>query len=371
MESIIKHEIAFFDFIRGWAAIFVFFHHAAILGGGPSLFAGHLGQEAVNAFMLASGFLIYYQCSISKSYDGFRTIRGFHSFYIRRFFRIAPAYYVSLIVALSISAFLGESREAIAEILPSSATSMDRYYINDYLANFIMHVSFIFGMIPDYAFSTPLPDWSLGLEMQFYFIFPFLFIFLRRNFILFFLILLVTMLLIYQYLSFLSIKFPMPSFLPLKFHNFAAGMALSHLYLNKESSRNWVIVCITLTFLTIGNKTSIIPALFVFGWWYLVLDGKNVRKVKIYADLLFKHKSSKALADISYSVYITHLMIMLPYFAFTLKRIDVTLINWLLNSLLLFAIVSIISYTVYRYIELPGINLGKTIIDSRRNLARE
>lgn len=230
-----KHDVAFLDFLRGWSAVLVFFHHSAILGGGPSFLSGHIGQEAVNAFMMASGFLIYFQCSISRTYFGLENKIGIKNFYIRRFFRIAPAYYFCLIIALTASDYLGFSRESIAEILPNTITDMDRYYITNPFQSFLIHASFIFGVLPSYSFSTPLPDWSLGLEMQFYLVFPVLFFFYKKNFAFVFIITILGMFIVTLIAKKIGYIFPMPSFLPLKFHNFAAGIALAYLLLNKQN----------------------------------------------------------------------------------------------------------------------------------------
>ena len=368
MNHTIKHDIALFDFLRGWAALFVFFHHAAILGGGPYLLQGVLGHEAVNAFMLASGFLIFYQASISKSYQGLKTKAGIKNFYIRRFFRIAPAYYVVFIIALLSSVYIGMAREIISDIFPNTATNMDRYFIEDYITSFFMHITFFFGLIPQYAFSTPLPDWSLGLEMQFYLIFPLLFVFYKKNFS----IALTGTLIIMMALSVLSFKaglhFPMPSFLPLKFHNFAAGITLAYLYINTQETpfsfnpSNIFIICITLLFLTIGNETLLIPVGFIAIWWFLILDDKKTKRLKSLINIIFKHKSSKFLADISYSLYIIHLLVMIPYFSLVLSGSEMPELIWLGHSLIILCIVMLLSLFSYRFIELPGIDIGKRLI---------
>ena len=95
------------------------------------------------------------------------------AFWLRRFFRIAPAYYLLLIVALLIGPWLGECRTLIAGPFPGTTTPIERYTDASF-ANIAAHVSFVFGALPAYAFRTPLPDWSIGLEMQFYAVFPFL-----------------------------------------------------------------------------------------------------------------------------------------------------------------------------------------------------
>ena len=298
MHTAIKHDVAFFDFLRGWSAVLVFFHHAAILGGGPSFLSGQIGQEAVNAFMVASGFLIYFQCATSRSYDQLQSWNGMRNFYIRRFFRIAPAYYFALIAALLISTYLGQCREQIAEVLPSSATSMDRYYIKDYLFSALIHLSFVFGMLPQYSFSTPLPDWSLGLEMQFYLIFPLLYAGCRRNFIIFMPLSLLLMAGIWGLLSRAGVHYPMPSILPLKFHNFAAGMAWAYLMLNTSISlkSRLIVMSTALIFLILGNRSPFMPVLFVLGCW--LLNAPSRERGAGFLECIFAHRSSKFLADI-------------------------------------------------------------------------
>lgn len=148
-------------------------------------------------------------------------------------------------------------------------TDMSRYYIVDPIQSFFIHASFVFGFLPSYSFSTPLPDWSLGLEIQFYLIFPVLFFFYRKNFIVFLVLFLVGMRVIRNISDQVGYRFPMPSYLPLKFHNFSAGIALAYLLLNKDkkSGAHYFIIFITLVFLYIGNRTLYMPLLFIFTWW--------------------------------------------------------------------------------------------------------
>lgn len=364
MQTIIKHDIAFLDFLRGWSALLVFFHHAAILGGGSGIIGGPIGQEAVNAFMLASGFLIYFQCSIGRSYYGLQTKLGIKNFYIRRFFRIAPAYYFCLIIALLFAEYLGISREGIADTLPNTMTDMGRYYIADPIQSFFIHASFIFGVLPSYSFSTPLPDWSLGLEMQFYLIFPALFYFYRKNFTVFFVSFLVLMIVVWEVSNLIGFSFPMPSYLPLKFHNFSAGIALAYLLLNKEekSKSYYFIVIVTLVFLLIGNRTLYVPLLFIFSWWWICIADINQNVFLTFMQRTFSHKSSKFLAEMSYSVYIFHLVLMLPFFAFVLKDGKIGIATWLLSSIFLLGLTITMSLFIYKYIEIPGINIAKRLV---------
>ncbi len=359
-----NQDVPFFDALRGWAAVAVFAHHAAILGGGPGFLRGDLGQESVNAFMMASGFLIYYQACVSKTYEGLRTRAGITSFYIRRFFRIATLYYAALAVALLMAPYLGEGREQIAQIIPSSATSMDRYYIHDIPLNALLHATFLFGFLPGHAFSTPLPDWSLGLEMQFYAIFPLLFFLFRNAFIRSLCVIAGIMFCIEAGLYAAGIVFPMPSLLFLKFQNFAAGIAIAHLYLNKDMvmSRKLLVMAVGIIVLVNGNMSAPMPLLFLCACWLLIFHDRITMPLRALANRILDWKIHRFLADMSYAVYLIHLLLMIPYFAHVAQP-KPSIPEWALQTGTLFAAVILLAMLAHYAIEKPGIHLGKMLVD--------
>ncbi|HAT30970.1 MAG TPA: acyltransferase, partial [Janthinobacterium sp.] len=128
---------------------------------------------AVDLFMLLSGFLMTHHYLLRREREPWESAPTWHIFWVRRFFRIAPLYYALLVVALLAGPYLGQMRHEIAVVWPNTATSASRYY-DASLGNILAHISFVFGAVPKYSFETPLPDWSIGLEMQFYLAFPFM-----------------------------------------------------------------------------------------------------------------------------------------------------------------------------------------------------
>src|SRR6185503_13989003 len=94
-------------------------------------------------------------------------------FYVRRFFRIAPLYYVLLAVFFLTGPAMAGCREGLAQYFPDTANDPDRYLDRSF-ENIAMHVSFLFGLSKTYVVRTTMPDWSISLEMQFYWAFPFL-----------------------------------------------------------------------------------------------------------------------------------------------------------------------------------------------------
>ncbi|MFM9916820.1 MAG: acyltransferase family protein [Rhizobacter sp.] len=351
-------QLRFFDFLRGWAALLVFLHHAALLGNGPALLSdGRVGEQAVNAFMFASGFLIYYQSAINASYGGFASMGGTCNFYIRRFFRIAPVYYVALALAFMAGTQLGEARQAIAAFAPQTRTDLSRYFMADPLGNALMHVSFLFGLFPRFAFSTPLPDWSLGLEMQFYLVFPVIFLALRKRFLPMMFVLLLTALAVRLGLKLEGIAYPMPSFLPLKFHNFAAGMAIAYLHLN-PTVRRWPLLALILSSVGVGERSLWMPAIVLI--CHSLLHQPESGHARL--DALFGHWTSRWLADLSYSVYILHLLVVLPVFAWAVPFTSVSMTDWWAVSLATLGVVLILSWAVMHWVEAPGIQIGKRLL---------
>ncbi|MEI9997914.1 MAG: hypothetical protein WDO13_01465 [Verrucomicrobiota bacterium] len=94
--------------------------------------------------------------------------------------------------------------------------------------NLLLHATYLFGLIPEYAYRTPLPDWSLSLEMQFYAVFPFIVVLARR---IGWLPASVTVFCIGTVLALATsaagLHYPVPTFLPLKLHLFLAGMLVA------------------------------------------------------------------------------------------------------------------------------------------------
>ena len=127
---------------------------------------------AVDLFMILSGFLMIYTMSERSSVEPAQQWSTFLRFYVRRFRRIAPAYYLTLIVVvLCAPSFLGgydQLNNLIADLFAPLASDYS-------LSGLLWHFTFLFGLHPIQSSSTMLPDWSLSLEMQFYAVFPLIF----------------------------------------------------------------------------------------------------------------------------------------------------------------------------------------------------
>ena len=148
-----------------------------------------------------------------------------------------------LIVAFVVGGHIYSDRVFIDESLGRSVQAASRY-LDSSFENFFVHATFLFGLIPAYSYRTPLPDWSIGLEVQFYLVFPLIAIlanrygWLRATFCA-----LIVGVLIAGLFKILHVRYPMSSFLPLKFHIFAAGMLVGA-YCSTAFANRLVVICV-------------------------------------------------------------------------------------------------------------------------------
>jgi len=119
----------------------------------PWLRTGYLW---VDGLLLLSGFLLY--LPMARAMEAGRQAPGFAGFYTRRFFRIVPTYVLHLLVIF------------LAVALPEKRYATWWEALRDWLA----HLSFTHPWFPFSSLHTPLNGalWTLGVEVQFYLLFP-------------------------------------------------------------------------------------------------------------------------------------------------------------------------------------------------------
>jgi peptidoglycan/LPS O-acetylase OafA/YrhL len=362
------NDTIFLNLFRAIAASWVMITHCLLWSGGR-IPLGFDPKMAVDLFMVISGFLMMY--TVDKGTTSPRQWSTWRRFYLRRFFRIAPAYYVALIAM----AFLWpEVSKAIHALQSLNANWSQQYWPQNQdlgVISILLHMTFIFGFSPTYSFSTALPDWSLSLEMQFYAAFPFIFIFTRRlGFASVCLSLsLVAMGFSWQYLHGVEKgalpAFDEPSLLMFKLPMFIVGMLICEGGLARRSSLiviALVVFVISARWYAVGAYTLFVTvAAIAYFWWF----GTPQRLKPIVSS-----KAVQFLSDTSYSVYLFH------FFA-------ITLIGWPIFRVLLNAgvglgvsrigltvsVVSVVyplAWVIYRAIEVPGIRLGKIMVGRKQ-----
>src|SRR5450830_1870572 len=166
--SISVQRLDYMNVARGCAILMVIFVHTAQAVPGLSFFASAIaqyGQFGVQLFFVASAYTLCLSFE-NRSNES----KPIFYFYIRRFFRIAPLYYIAIVVYFlffTLKKFYSEG----------SVSSFYPYSISDVLANiFLIH-----GFIPSANNNIVPGGWSIGTDMAFYLVFPFLFAFLKNG----------------------------------------------------------------------------------------------------------------------------------------------------------------------------------------------
>ena len=165
-----KH-IGSLDGLRGLAALWVLLGHACLLSRFNVPILARPGN-AVDLFMILSGFLMMFHYGQLQGKNAACTLEGSLSFWVRRFFRIVPAYYLVLLLSFSLIWLFGWSwRFMVASVYPGEGPELYAYTDGSAI-NLFLHFVFAAGLFPYFSLATALPDWSISLEMQFYLIFP-------------------------------------------------------------------------------------------------------------------------------------------------------------------------------------------------------
>jgi peptidoglycan/LPS O-acetylase OafA/YrhL len=141
-------KLPFLDSLRGWAILLVLLVHS---GGTAELFGRKLelanfGQRGVQLFYQVSAFSLLYSHYRRKE-------TAFRAFFLRRFFRIAPLFYLSIAANYVASVLVAKN----APLSPISYAS---------------GVLFLFGFHPSTINAVAPAGWSVAVEATFYAVFP-------------------------------------------------------------------------------------------------------------------------------------------------------------------------------------------------------
>ncbi len=368
-------RIGSLDGLRGIAALWVLIGHAMLLTGWhlPLIGDPDLG---VDLFIMLSGFLMVFHYQLRESKEPWDDVSTWSSFWTRRFFRIAPLYYVMLAIAIVLGPVIFESRMTIDHFLNVTPQLPERY-LDGSLENILLHVSFLFGLSPGHAFRTPLPDWSISLEMQFYAMLPFLMLFVQRlGWLRGSIFIVVAGAVLAKAIGHAGITFPMPAFLPLKMHVFAAGMLLAGA-LNARSGRAFLHFALALAFvaLPVGGGMSVLREAVRLGlvtiFFALIfhahlprLLARPLNRLSDFMGNRFCHE----LGELSFGAYLIHLLIMQPVIAKLIEAYGHSISDFqrfLLSIAITIPITYALSAIGHRFIEMQGQKIGRALTKRR------
>jgi len=333
--------------VRAIAAYMVFFHH--FNPGNHFNPLGYIFAEfsvGVNFFFVLSGFLIAYRY--------FGNFKGFRQYYINRFARIYPMYFL-----LTTLYFILHHPNSI-------------HNIEIFLAN----ITFLRGFFDSLKFSMLAPGWSLTVEETFYFLAPVFFYFILTNSS--FLIKLPVLIIAFGIVQVLIFKnFNLYGFMgSFRFMflytfwgrciEFFVGIMLAiqfkkqrtiYRYVKNKTAMGLLIISIILGSIVIAKHSLRIPdsSLLIIGCWFLPLFGIGLfyNGLLVEKTLISKILSSKIFVLLGKSSYIFYLIHMdLFRFYFNYEKTHFGFPNFLVY-LGGFVLVNIVSIILFRLVEDP------------------
>lgn len=167
-------RIAYVDGVRGLAIALVLVYHSwgnlhVSASGNAFNFVASQGFEGVSLFFVISGFCLSFPLW-KRRYAGIERWFVPSEFFVRRCLRILPPYYVALVLfaAVKVAASHHHSQALATREAPLT------------LPDLIAHVFLIHNLTP-YINSINGMFWSLGLEWQWYWVFPILLVLCIRS----------------------------------------------------------------------------------------------------------------------------------------------------------------------------------------------
>lgn len=295
------------DGLRCFAIILVMLHHWVIAGSrfDKFPFGLTLGMMGVNLFFVLSGFLITNILIKGRNNNEKNNLKNswtLRQFYVRRFLRIFPAYYLMLFIVW-ISNFSGV-RDNIIWLLTYTANI--RFTITQQFHGSISHL------------------WSLAVEEQFYLLWPFLILFLPKrllkNVLFIVIVLAVLERYIFSFLSFPAITIDI--FTVSCFDSLGLGAFLAYLFnfnlnflarlLNKRYFffLVFILFAFLLLYTSFIRKIKAIDAVFLRALYSILcfyIVGKALKGYKGLLRVVLEHPWIIFIGTISYGLYLYHL----------------------------------------------------------------
>ena len=358
--------------LRGYLAIWVLLTHVVQTTGftQKQIWGRFAGLDAVQCFMMVSGFVIFYLLDTKQE--------PYLKFLTRRFFRIFPVYF--LIFTLSIPCLF------LSQKLFAQANVVQFFYVQGVHLPFHnfeelwrgiywhipLHALMLHGLVPDHwlngsATAFLAPAWSLSLEWQFYLIAPLWYrLTMSRS--------LAKQALMYVGCLIMLIgskrcipPISMSAALPLQIEFFYCGFVSYLLYRafkKAEISADKIfpiVFFLVLAIYKLSDKSSVGLALLLWVLVVALLLEPAASLSSRYCALIFTNPVSVWLGKISFSVYISHsLVLIISKWALIHFFSGITPVQHLIALFALTLGFTIgLSMLLYYCVELPFINLGK------------
>ena len=354
-------RLGFLDALRGLAAAYVVVYHLLLIPQ-PNLPAplwaekfAHAGGNGVIMFFLVSAFSLCYTMPLRE-----RDSSPVASFYLHRFFRIAPLFYLLIVLTLVRDRILFDTGHSVGEVLAS--------------------VFFVFNLLPTGQEGFVWASWTIGIEMVFYACFPLIYLWTRdlgKAVAFFFgsILLWMAVQLLMDYLLMpADWKASILQWHALKhFPTFALGIVLFFAF--KHCLLGGVVTPAARS----AGSAILLGGLFGFcamlqGWlpavfgsaygWSGVMCALIALGLALWPVKALVNPMTAYLGKVSYSLYLLHptiIYLLIPVYRTIYADAGSVTLAFLASLALTFAILLPLSSLSYRFVEKPGIGWGRRI----------
>jgi peptidoglycan/LPS O-acetylase OafA/YrhL len=348
-------KLQYVDALRGIAILLVILVHTGGRTPEDLAFASVsvYGQYGVQLFFVMSAFTLCHSMDRMHSL----TKPGYLSFMSRRFFRIAPLYYIGIVFYFC---FAWVSLRFAGQI---PFTEPDEYS----MAGVVTNILLIHGLVPEGNSNVVPGGWSIGCEFLFYAAFPFIFMHVRKNrrALVYYVIpaFLIAILIHLWAVRTPGMETGMNAFPYFSVFNQFPCFALGILYYQHRSENGFrkVFIC------------SLLPALVAIVWvhhqdngWFLTPALAGIASVGL---ALILEKASipyllGKIGQLSYSMYLWHFVVVWIIGYFFKRMLPHGDLISLLQYFVIVAITTAIAEISSQLIERPGIAIGSTVATS-------
>lgn len=346
----------YIDSLRGVAILLVVLVHVGIVLDNmidyfpkDSLLLSIIGNGAygVQLFLIVSAYTL-----TMSHYNRLDEPHKNRNFFIRRFFRIAPMYYIAIIYF------------TLDKYLQFNFVNPDFSAIP--IRSMLSNVFFTNALIPEHTNNYVPGGWSVSVEFLFYFMLPFICSKIKTvNAALLLFLSTLTLALIID--PFIKANTIYPYFHEYNFFVqlpvFPLGI-LAYFFLNREQHEIKPFTWVYLLGMMIVFCYISVPKHILFSLVFVLLLIIQAR----YSFRLFSNRFLAEVGKVSFSMYLLHFAVVYLFNRFGFYRIiEVTdfttsLLNFLLMYIVVAGVAFAISSITYRIIEVPGQNLGKRLI---------
>lgn len=364
------------DGLRFLFALWVAIGHFYIIIGAQNFFSLPIITKvltspwaAVDGFIIITGFLMTYNYFKREAKEPVTEFSTAMKFIVRRLFRLYPVYLIAIVVAFFLVSDMYAIREDVLVFF--TGTSLTPFGTESKMevatiSGLLSHLFFVHGLIPEHESSILSVAWSLSLEMQFYVLFPLLFVIIFKKLKPAQSLLILAL---FTLISELLLKYMLfghqPAMILFKLPLFMLGMIVAAYALSKISKKYFLLgliiilpfqamftillFAVILSFLFLNSFKSKIP--------HLIFSPLNV------IERFLSSKFSSFGADISYSLYLLHLII-LPFILEFFMGITDSKLLVAGYSLISFLIINvIISYVLFQLVEKRFIVIGRNVVN--------